>query len=150
MENISKANPVSKRDLYYYRRRFQNRVFSKIAAFFAEEAERQGVSKRDIASRLERDPAQITRWLNHPSNMTLETISDLLLALNAEADPPEIVRFGERAEQNYIHPLIEQVSRKYPDAKLLEAVTASADEEYASVWLNNSDKPIFNATSASG
>jgi len=109
MGDISKTETKSQRDVYYYRQRLKNRVFSALTTFFASEAARSGVTKRDIALRLRRDPAQITRWLTEPSNLTLETISDLLLAMDAEADPPPIVRFADRLSRNFAHPLIARV-----------------------------------------
>lgn len=106
MENISRNAPKRARDVFYYRQRYKNRVFARLVSFFAEEAERTGLTKKDIAERLNRDPALITRWLANPGNLTLETISDLLLALDAEPEPPEIVRFEDRLTPNYAHPLI--------------------------------------------
>jgi transcriptional regulator with XRE-family HTH domain len=108
MVNISETERIPERDIYYYRKRYKNRVFSEIVAFFADEAERTGVTKRELAERLGRDPAQITRWLTMPSNLTQETISDLLLALGAEMDS-RIVRFADRAQPNEMHPLIAQI-----------------------------------------
>ena len=98
---------ISDRNIFYYRQRQKNRVFSEIAAFFAEEAERTGVTKRDLADALRRDPSQITRWLSAPSNLTLDTLSDLLLALGAEMDH-SICRFDDRAQPNAAHPLVEK------------------------------------------
>ncbi|MBL9011120.1 MAG: helix-turn-helix transcriptional regulator [Alphaproteobacteria bacterium] len=105
MENTSN-NELSIRDLNYYRQRYKNRVFTGLVEFFAKEAETLGVTKRDLAARLQRDPSQITRWLSSPSNLTLETISDLLFALGAEAEPPTIVSFRDRRPANYMHPLL--------------------------------------------
>jgi transcriptional regulator with XRE-family HTH domain len=105
MENISKTNPMRRRDVAYYRQRQKNRVFTELVQFFAEEAERRGVTKKDLAAALSKDPSQITRWLSAPSNFELDTLSDLLLALDAEMDH-RIVRFADRPKQNYKHPLI--------------------------------------------
>lgn len=109
MANTSKTEPKRLRDIHYFRQRFRNRIFGKIASFFAEEAKRTGITKREIATKLGRDPAQITRWLSQPSNLTIETISDLLLALDAEPKPLEISRFSERLAPNYAHPLVATV-----------------------------------------
>ena len=110
MENTSKLSPVSDRDIFYYRQRSKNRLFEALTAFFAEEAARRGISKRDIADRLRRDPASITRWLTTPSNLTLDTISDLLLSLGAEMDY-FVVRFDDRPIPNETHPLIAQFNK---------------------------------------
>lgn len=106
MANISESHKKSRRDISYFRQRFKNRLFGKLANFFVEEAARTGVTKSDIAFRLDKDPSQITRWLSNPGNLTLDTISDLLLAMDAEAEPPAIIRFSERTKPNYAHPLI--------------------------------------------
>ena len=110
MENTSKISPIPKRDLFYYRQRMKNRVFTELASFFANEAAAHQLTKRLLAYRLQSDPASITRWLSAPSNLTLETISDLLLALDAEMDT-SIVRFSDRATPNYVHPVIAHVTK---------------------------------------
>ncbi len=113
MENISNnIAPLKDRDVFYFRQRMKNRVFAKIVSFFSEEAERTGITKKDIAANLKRDPAQISRWLSSPTNMTLETISDLLLAMGAEIDPPKIVRFLDKARPNHAHPLIDSITAR--------------------------------------
>lgn len=96
---------MKRRDVAYYRQRQKNRVFTSLVEFFAQEAERRGVTKKQLAETLSKDPAQITRWLSAPSNFELDTLSDLLLALDAEMDH-RIVRFCDRAKPNYAHPLI--------------------------------------------
>jgi hypothetical protein len=106
MENTSKHNnALSMRDIAYYRRRQQNRVFAEIVSFFAAEAEKGHITRKQIAEKLSKDPAQITRWLSAPSNMTIDAISDILLAMDAEMDHG-ICRFADRAEPNYTHPLM--------------------------------------------
>ncbi len=105
MENTSKINLISRRDRAYYRRRQQNRVFEAIVKLFAEEAERGAISKKKLAEMLEKDPAQITRWLSAPTNLELDTISDILLAMGAEMDFQPVL-FRDRAKPNYIHPVV--------------------------------------------
>jgi transcriptional regulator with XRE-family HTH domain len=103
MANILKRRPANRRDVAYFRQRQKNRIFTELVSFFAQEAERSGLTKKDLAELLEKDPAQITRWLSAPSNFELDTLSDLLLALGAEMDH-RIVRFDDRAKPNYAHP----------------------------------------------
>lgn len=110
MENISKEDKaISRRERAYYRRRQQNRVYGELAAYFAEEAAAGRITKSKLAELLGKDPAQITRWLSEPSNLELDTISDILLAMGAEMDH-RVARFSDRAGQNYVHPLIAKVS----------------------------------------
>lgn len=40
-----------------------------------------GVSRAELAKRLNKRPEQITRWLSSPCNLELDTLSDLALAL---------------------------------------------------------------------
>src|SRR5579863_406311 len=116
MENTSKRPVLSKRDIFYYRQRMKNRVFTELASFYAEEAARTGINKREIARSLSCDPALVTRWLSGPSNVTQETISDFLLALGAELDC-KVVRFADRPRKNFAHPLIEKLlARRSPTA----------------------------------
>src|SRR4051812_40422903 len=106
MENITKTErKTSRRDRSYYRQRQRNRVFSEIAKFFAEEAARTGITKKELAAVLDKDPSQITRLLSGPTNLELDTISDYLLAMGAEMDH-SIVRFADRAKPNYAHPVV--------------------------------------------
>src|SRR3978361_132643 len=105
MANTSKRKPAARRDVAYFRQRQKNRVFTVLVSFFAQEAERSGMTKKELAELLEKDPAQITRWLSAPSNFELDTLSDLLLVLGAEMDH-RIVRFDDRMKPNYAHPLI--------------------------------------------
>jgi len=110
MESTSKPDKsISRRERAYYRRRQQNRVYGALAQFFANEAEAGRITKKEIAEKLEKDAAQITRWLSYPSNLELDTISDILLSMGAEMDH-RVVRFSDRAKPNYAHPASIQVT----------------------------------------
>ena len=85
MDNISKISRLTDREIYYFRERNRNKIFQSVIAHFANEAA-SGLTKRELAKRLGKDPAQITRWFSGPSNWTLDTISDLLLAMSSELD----------------------------------------------------------------
>jgi len=77
---------MSDRDIRFYRRLRRNHVFSKLLAYYEKIAEENGIKKSDIATMLGKKPSQITRWFAEPANLTLDTISDLLLAMNAELE----------------------------------------------------------------
>jgi hypothetical protein len=113
MANISKNKRPSRRDIAYFRQRQKNRVFTDLVKVFAEESERTGMTKKDWAELLEKDPSQITRWLSAPSNFELDTLSDILLSLGAEMDH-RIVRFADRATPNYAHPIIAKCTSAPP------------------------------------
>lgn len=135
MENTSKAKTaISKRDRSYYRRRQQNRVFDEIVRLFAEESERGTITKKKLADLLDKDPAQVTRWLSHPANLELDTISDILLAMGAEMDH-SACRFEDRSASNYMHPL-------------LAACLTQQPKRHASMVLINAPKPESGAKMA--
>lgn len=114
MENTTKTDKkIGRRDRSYYRQRQRNRVFSELAKFFSEEAARTGITKKELATALDKDPAQITRLLSGPTNLELDTISDYLLAMGAEMDHT-IVRFADRAKPNYAHPAVARYSGVRP------------------------------------
>ena len=109
MENSSKEfKAIPRRDRAYYRRRNQNRIYAALASFFAEEASAGRITKKQIADLIEKNPAQITRWLTEPSNYEADTLSDILLPMQAEMDY-RVVRFSDRGKPNYVHPLIGRI-----------------------------------------
>ncbi len=83
----SDEEPISAGQIAYFRQRFRNRIHEVILRRFLTEREKFGLTRIKLAKRLARRPEQITRWLSAPGNITLDTVSDLLLAMNAEVDP---------------------------------------------------------------
>ena len=141
MENTSKLLPVSDRDISYYQRRNQNRLFEALTSFFAEEAERRGISRKDICDAIRRDRASITRLLSTPSNVTADTISSFLLSLGAEMDY-RIVRFSERVAANEMHQLIERVLKPKLESKQKPRPPKAFDPIVTPV---GSSKPVLEA-----
>lgn len=140
MGNTSETHPLRDRDIFYYRQRNKNRVFEHIVTLFVEEAERRGITKKQIADLLKKDTGLITRWLSGPNNLTLDTISDLLLALGAEMDYHP-VRFEDRPKENYFHPLMGNCK---PTLHISASATTSGDSiPYASQGIR------FNVNTAS-
>lgn len=64
-------------DLATVRSRNRNKAHSLLLEEFAKSE----LSKAELAAMLGKRPEQITRWLAGPSNLTLDTISDLVFAL---------------------------------------------------------------------
>lgn len=86
MESTSKSLALSDRHIFYFRQRLKNRLFQSVIACFARQAETKGLTKRDLALRLKKDPAQLTRLLSGSGNWTLDTVSELLLAMDSELE----------------------------------------------------------------
>lgn len=101
-ENIGKNEPISPRVRGYYKQRFQQKVFAQIAKAFADRARDFGITKSGVASLIGRDKAQINRLLAQPSNLTLDSLSEIALALNFE---PTVVLedLSEDPRHNYVH-----------------------------------------------
>lgn len=70
----------------YFRARLRNRLYDLVVSEFLRQTSANNLSKADLARRIHRRPEQVTRWLSAPSNWTLDTLSDLLLAMGAEPE----------------------------------------------------------------
>lgn len=126
-ENIGRNEPLPTRIRAYYKQRFQQKTFAKLAKAFAERAEEFGVTKSCIAAMIDRDKAQVNRLLAHPSNMTLDTFSELALALNYE---PTIILedLSEETRHNWCHSIYNnkpfrhepEASNIQPEIRVLE------------------------------
>jgi hypothetical protein len=74
--------PESKR--VYFQERFRGRIFDFLVSRFLRE-QKNGLTKAKLARRIGKPPEVINRWLGSPSNLTADSISDLLLGMCAEA-----------------------------------------------------------------
>jgi len=92
-------------------------LHAALATFFAAEAAAGRITKKQIAVALEKNPAQITRWLTEPGNYEADTVSDLLLPMNAEMDY-RIVPFADRVKPNDAHPLTVKIIGAPPPPKI--------------------------------
>ena len=84
MTNIVDSKKPSNRDIFLYRQRQKNEIFQAVVGYFAAQSEEFGLTKKEIALRLDKNPSQITRWFGEAGNWELDTISDLLIAMGAE------------------------------------------------------------------
>jgi hypothetical protein len=79
---------VTMDELVYFRERNRNRCYSAIISLFSKLVEKNNLTKRELAFRLDKEPAQITRWLAGSGNWTLDTVSDLSRAMGYEPEYP--------------------------------------------------------------
>src|SRR5258708_486869 len=72
--------------LSYFRERFRDRLYEIVVSEFLKRKASGQMTRAKLARRIGRKPEQITRWLGAPGNWTLETVSDLMLAI-CKAEP---------------------------------------------------------------
>ncbi|HLQ24780.1 MAG TPA: hypothetical protein VK138_02755 [Acidiferrobacterales bacterium] len=87
------ANELSQKALGYFQARLKNRLHQLVIGEFIKQ-EKSGTTKADIARRIGKRPEQITRLLGAPGNWTLDTVSDLLLAMGSEL-AAQAIRFDD-------------------------------------------------------
>jgi hypothetical protein len=83
LKEIKGGGQIPEGEKAYFRERLRNRLFNLIAGEYARQHDAGTLSQAEIARRLTKSPAQINRWLGAPGNWTLDTVSDLLLAVSA-------------------------------------------------------------------
>jgi len=76
--------PIPKTTLAFFLRNNQNRYHSFLLRVFNA----SGLSQKTIADRLGKEPAQINRLLSAAGNLTINTVTSLLLAMGFDLDDP--------------------------------------------------------------
>ena len=84
----------------YFHERCRNRFFDFLITRFLREEEK-GLTKAKLARRVGKSPEVIHRWLTAPSNLTLDSISDLLLGIAGEEPDFDGSSLLNRAAVNY-------------------------------------------------
>lgn len=92
--------PVGKRA--YFQERLRIRVFNFLLTKFLQ-AQARGLNKNVLAKRIGRPPEVVNRWLGAPSNLTLDTICDLLLGIAGEELELDASSPIGRVANNYSH-----------------------------------------------
>lgn len=78
--------PIPEDKLAYYRDRLRHRLHSAILDAFLTRSEQLGLKRKELAIRIHRKNTQITRWISSASNLTLDSISDLMVGLAMDFD----------------------------------------------------------------
>lgn len=86
----------------YFQERLKNRFFEFLLGRFLEQ-QKHGLTKAKLARRIGKTPDIVNRWLAAPSNLTLETASDLLLGIKAEELEMGATSLLDRQPTNYMH-----------------------------------------------
>jgi DNA-binding phage protein len=94
----------SKAEFAYFQARLKNRIHDIVVNHYLHLQKEEGLTKAELARRLKTRPEQITRWLSAPGNWQLDTVSNLLLAMQAEPDF-SISKLADRRFNNFSHEL---------------------------------------------
>lgn len=94
--------PIPEAKRVYFQERLRNRFFEFLLNRFLEQQKR-GLTKAKLARRIGKTPDVVNRWLGAPSNLTLDTISDLLLGIAAEELEMGAMSLLNRVPVNYRH-----------------------------------------------
>jgi transcriptional regulator with XRE-family HTH domain len=118
--------------LAYFQERLRGRIFAFILGRFLEE-QKNGLTQAKLARRIGKTSDLINRWLGAPSNLTVDTISDLLIGIGAEELNLSSASLLNRAPVNYSHlddvPSIQDTSSEMSGQPI---ATSSAMESAAS------------------
>lgn len=87
--------------LSYFRERFRDHLYDLVMEEFLKQDAEAGLTRADVARRIGRRPEQITRWFGAPGNWTLETVSDLLLAIAKSEPDVRLNPLEGRSVRNY-------------------------------------------------
>jgi hypothetical protein len=94
--------PIPEAKRAYFQARLRNRLFNFILGKFGEQ-QKNGLTQAALARRIGKKPDVVNRWLGSPGNLTLDTLSDLLLGISAEEFNAASSKLLNRPPRNYSH-----------------------------------------------
>jgi len=126
--------PISESKLVYLQERLRARVFEFLIERFGKE-QAKGLTKAKLARRIRKSPEVINRWLGAPSNLTLDSISDLMAGISAEELEMAGSKLLNRSPVNYAHLAeVDDVSSQdvIPDKRRSVTPTSNSSVEISS------------------
>ena len=97
---MDSSGVISEAERGYFEQRLRNKFHSFLLDKFGE-AQEAGLTKAELARRIGKTPDVINRWLGAPSNLTLDTVCDLLLGISGEELFPRTTSPFEYNKTNY-------------------------------------------------
>ena len=99
-------NPIQ---VAYFSQQFRGQVYYAIAKAFYEEVGAGNISQAILGRRLNKDRATVSKWFSGPRNLTLDTVSEMLLAMGAEPRVEVCFFRDQGAGPNQAHPLLDEL-----------------------------------------
>lgn len=90
LREIIRGEPIPDGKLAYFGASLCNLFHQAMLSRFGE-AEKNGLTKRELARRIGKKPEQITRWLSYPGNLTLDTIAAIFVGMGIEVEKLELL-----------------------------------------------------------
>lgn len=100
LSEIASGEPIPAGKLAYFQERTRNNLYHFVMTKFLEKERAEGFTRAQLARRIGRNPAVVTRLLGAPGNWTIATVSDLLLGIAAEEIQPDSVSVLRHATRN--------------------------------------------------
>jgi transcriptional regulator with XRE-family HTH domain len=92
------TEPIPKTTIEFFCRTNQNRYHSMLLGLLKE----SGLTQKKVADKLGLDQGQINRWLSSASNLTINTVTKLMLAMGVDLDDPTYTTFDELRTENEV------------------------------------------------
>lgn len=88
----------------YFQEAFREQVQQQLLEHFEYLKGKTGLSRSELARKIERRPEQVTRWLSSPTNLESDTIADVALGMGLVPKITfEAVRVGTAVNTNQAH-----------------------------------------------
>lgn len=100
------VNPLSEEQIADARFRAKDRAWLAVADLFDRESEECGLTYQQLADRIRRKKAQVHRWIDCSSNLTLESLGLLAEGLDADVVISLDPRRTSPLSSNYCHPAV--------------------------------------------
>lgn len=133
LSEVLNGDQISLGTLSYFRERFRDRLYDLVMEEFLKQDAETGLTRAEVARRIGRRPEQITRWFGAPGNWTLETVSDLLLAISKSEPDVNLLPLEGRPIRNYRsqHILTQQSNQETSPRPAQSAIEANSNPDGA-------------------
>ena len=124
LSEVANGEPIPNQKLAYLEQRAVNTIYSYVTGKFQREHDSNGLTKADLARRIQKSPSQINRWLATPSNWTLGTLALLLLGISGEEPHISSIKYVDRTPQNHdMNSYLDSLLNPNPPSKVSGRIT---------------------------